>query len=605
MQKMTKDAEPQSDGSAPRSHLMRRLWAQFLSPYRGRLGLAFLFMVALAAAELGFVLLTEWIFSGLQPNENSRFHAAARDVMVWAPVFVIVLGLAQALFFYLSAITSQNIAVRTLRDLQRAMFGRITELDLAQSQDDGSGQLISRFTNDMTVLRESLTRAPNGVRDLVRLAGLVGALAFLDWVLFLSVLIIYPTIGLPITWLGKKIRQLGRSVQRQIGDMTGLLSETLRGQRMVKTYRLEEQERARLGEAFDERYTLLNRLIRIRAANEPVVTVIGAIAIAAIIGIAAFRIEAGFMTGADLVAFLVAMAMLSQPARGLGTLNSVVQEGLTALERVFDVLDRTPAISDDPDAKELSVPHGQPPEIVFDRISFGYGDGPAVIEDFSLTVPAGATVALVGPSGAGKSSVFNLIPRLYEAGSGDIMINGLPVRQMTIGSLRDHIALVSQDAVLFDVSAGENIGFGDLSASQPAIEAAARAAAADEFIAGLPEGYGSAVGEGGTNLSGGQRQRIALARAFLKDAPILLLDEATAALDAESERLIGEALIRLSEGRTTLVIAHRLATVRHADLICVMDKGRIVEQGTHDELVARGGLYARLAALQFREEVPA
>ncbi|MEM9233252.1 MAG: ABC transporter ATP-binding protein [Pseudomonadota bacterium] len=601
---MTLDPET-PPAASPRSHLARRLWRGFLSPYKGRLGLAFLFMVGLAAAELGFVLLTEWIFSGLQPGENARFAADAGTVMVWGPVLVVILGLAQASMFYLQAITSQNIAVRVLRDLQRAMFGRISELDLAQSQDDGSGQLISRFTNDMAVLRESLTRAPNGVRDLVRLVGLIGALAWLDWVLFLSVLLIYPTIGLPITWLGKRIRRLGRTVQQQIGDMTGLLSETLRGQRMVKTYRLEEMEQERLGNAFDHRYTLLNRLVRIRAANEPVITVIGAVAIAAIIGIAAFRISEGLMTGADLVAFLVAMAMLSQPARGLGTLNSVVQEGLSALERVFDVLDREPSIKDTKGARPLVLASARPPEIVFSNIHFGYGDGPSVIEDFSLTVPSGATVALVGPSGAGKSSVFNLIPRLYEADSGDITIDGCSVRDVTLGSLRDHIALVSQDAVLFDVSIAANIRFGDQGAGDEALEAAARAAAAHDFILEQPDGYASTVGEGGTNLSGGQRQRVALARAFLKDAPILLLDEATAALDSESERLIGEALTRLAKGRTTLVIAHRLATVRHADLICVMDKGRVVEQGTHDELVAQGGLYARLAALQFREEVPA
>ena len=299
------------------------------------------------------------------------------------------------------------------------------------------------------------------------------------------------------------------------------------------------------------------------------------------------------------------MAMLSQPARGLGTLNSVVQEGMSSLERVFDVLDREPEITDPPNAATLTVEPGTPPAISFRHVNFGYGGGPAVIEDFNLDVAPGTTTALVGPSGAGKSSVFNLIPRLYEARSGEVLIAGQPVSGVTLASLREQIALVSQEAVLFDVSIGENIRFGKLDATEDEIVAAAKAAAAHDFIEAMPEGYHSPVGEGGANLSGGQRQRVALARAFLKDAPILLLDEATAALDAESERLIGEALLRLSKGRTTLVIAHRLSTVRHADLICVMDKGRIVEQGRHDDLVAQGGLYARLAALQFREEVPA
>lgn len=582
--------------------MVRRLWAQFLAPYKGRIALAFLFMVLLALAEAAFVILTEWMFSGLDPNPNRRFEATTEQVMIWGPILVILLGLAQAGFFYLQALTAQNVAIRTLRDLQRAMFAKIGTLDLAQSADDGSGQLVSRFTNDMTILREGLTRGPNGLRDIVRLVGLVAILAYQDWVLFLSVLIIYPLVGFPVGWLGGKVRQIGRSVQQQIGDMTGLLSETLRGQRMVKTYQLEEYEQDRLGQTFEDRYQLLNRLIRIRAANEPIITVVGAIAIAAIIGIAAFRINAGLLSGPQLVSFLVGMAMLSQPARGLGTLNAVIQEGMSALERVFDVLDRTPTILDSAEATPLMITAQHPATVEFEDVSFGYDTGQPVIQNFSLTVPAGQTVALVGPSGAGKSSVFNLVPRLYDPISGQVKIAEHTLKDATLSSVRQAIAFVSQDAILFDDTIEANIRFGRQGASDEDVIAAAKAAAADRFIQDFPDGYKTRVGEGGTSLSGGQRQRIALARAFLKDAPILLLDEATAALDAESERLIEEALKALAQGRTTLVIAHRLSTVRHADLICVMDQGQIVEQGTHDELVRAGGLYAKLVSLQFREE---
>jgi subfamily B ATP-binding cassette protein MsbA len=374
---------------------------------------------------------------------------------------------------------------------------------------------------------------------------------------------------------------------------------------MVKTYRLEPYERTRMGEAFDERYTLLDRLIRIRAANEPIITVVGGVAIAVIIGIAAYRIDRGLLTGAELVSFLVGMAMLSQPARGLGTLNAVVQEGLSALERVFDVLDRQPTIVDRADAATPAWPRGQALPLRFERVSFAYQGGPPVLSAFDLSVAAGETVALVGPSGAGKSTVFNLVPRLYDPTDGRVLIADHDLRETRLGAVRDAIALVAQDAVLFDDTIEANIRFGRADASFVEVEAAARAAAAHDFITRLPGGYDAQVGDAGSQLSGGQRQRVALARAFLKDAPILLLDEATSALDAESERLIEMALRSLSRGRTTLIIAHRLATVRHADRIVVMDAGRIVEEGTHDELIARNGLYARLAALQFREAEPA
>ncbi|MEM6649716.1 MAG: ABC transporter ATP-binding protein [Pseudomonadota bacterium] len=583
------------------SSLLRRLWQGFLNRYRGRLGLAFLFMVGLAVTEAAFVLITEWIFSGFDPSPDRRFAVSPETVMIWGPILVIGLGSAQAFFFYLQQVASQNVAIRTLRDLQKAMFAEIGTFDLAQTADDGSGQLMSRFTNDMTILREGLTRAPNGVRDLVRLIGFAGILAYQDWVLFLSVLLIYPIVGVPITWIGGKIRRVARKVQQQIGDMTGLLSETLRGQRMVKTYQLEAYEADRLGSAFDDRYHLLNRLIKIRAANEPLITVVGAVAIAAIIGIAALRIDLGLLTGPELVSFLVGMALLSQPARGLGTLNAVIQEGLSALERVFDVLDREPAIMDCPQAANLSITKGSA-SIELKDVTFGYDPQTPVIENLSLKVPAGQTVALVGPSGAGKSSIFNLLPRLYDPQNGRILIADQDSREVTVASLRQAIGFVSQDAILFDDTVEANIRFGQLDAPPEAVVASATSAAAHDFIQGLPMGYQTHVGEGGGELSGGQRQRIALARAFLKNAPILLLDEATAALDAQSERLIEEALINLSKDRTTLVIAHRLSTIRHADLICVMDKGRIVEQGRHDELVTQNGLYARLVALQFRED---
>jgi subfamily B ATP-binding cassette protein MsbA len=596
--------------SASTGRMAWRLWRAFLWRHSGTLGLAVLAMIALAAAEAGLLAATQWVFAGLGQGREGAGPAAEvlgvaatpGRVMVWGPAALVALGVLQAGFFYAQAVLSQRAAIGTLRDMQHAMLARIHGLDLAQVTGEGAGPLVSRFTNDLTVLRETLTRAPNGLRDLIRLAALVGYLAYLDWVLFLTVLLVYPTVGLPIAWLGARVRRTAREVQAQVGDMTGVLTESLRGQRMVKTNRLERAEEARLGRAFDERRDLLMRLVHLKAANEPIVTVVGAVAIAAIIAVAAWRIGRGLLTGPELVTFLVGMALLSQPARSLGTLNAVLQEGLGSLERVFSVLDLKGTIGDRPGAAPLAL--SGPPSIRFEDVWFDYGGEP-VLRGVTLEVPAGKTVALVGPSGAGKSTLFGLVPRLFEPTRGRVTVEGQDTGSVTLASLRSAVGLVAQDAILFDESVADNIRYGRREADDDAVRQAAKDAAAAGFIDALPQDYGTRVGDAGGTLSGGQRQRVALARAFLQDPLILLLDEATSALDAVSERLVTEALERLSEGRTTLVIAHRLSTVRNADLIAVMDEGRVVETGTHDELIARGGLYARLAAAQLREGAPA
>lgn len=580
--------------------LLGRLWRDYMGRYWPKLVLAFFFMVVLALAEAGYALSTEWVFSAFG-QESGRFHATAQKIMFIGPLILFGLGTLNALALFFQALLSQGVAIAVLRDLQKAMFAKFLQYDFAQAREDGTGQLVSRFTNDMTVLRESLTRAPNALRDGVRLVTLLGLMIYFDWVLFLVILIIYPTIGLPITLIGKRLRRLAQSVQNQIGGMTGLLNESMAGARMVKTYQLESYEQARADAAFDERHDLLAKFIRYRAANEPLITLIGAFAVAIVIGVAAWRIVNGALDSAGLIGFIVTLAMLSQPARGLGTLNAVLQEGVAALARIFWVIDRDPEIKDAKQAKPLQWSQGQPPAIRFEGVSFSYDGETKALDDFSLSIPPGKIVALVGESGAGKSTLFNLLPRLYDIQSGSIHIGKQNIEQVTLESLRRAMALVSQEAILFEDSIANNIRFGDPEASQEAIEQAAKAAAADEFIKTFPHGYDNNVGEGGGSLSGGQRQRLSLARAFLKDAPILLLDEATSALDAESEARVQEALQRLTKGRTTLIIAHRLATVRMADCICVLDKGKLVEQGSHDELMAKDGLYARLARLQFRD----
>ncbi|MEM8985446.1 MAG: ABC transporter transmembrane domain-containing protein [Pseudomonadota bacterium] len=585
-----KEPDNATDTDATTLGLLLRLWRDWVRPYWRRLALAVVFMALFALSEAGFALGVEWLLETLGEGTTRALYLA--------PAVVVVLGLANAATMYIQQILTNSVAMGVIADFQKKMFAHLLGADFAQLTRGAPGGLVSRFTNDVNMTREMLVRAPNSaVRDVLRIVVLFGTMVYFDWLLALAVIVIYPVAGVPIERVGRYLRGASARVQSQLGDMTSLLTQSISGALMVKTYGLNAYEQTRADAAFDIRYRLVMKMIGSRALVEPIIMAIGAVAVAAVVAVAAWRINSDALTIERFAAFITALLLLAQPARSLGTLNAVFQEGLAAVQRIFELLDEPPAIVDVPEAKPLTVTDGR---VQFRNVSFSYdgADGPA-LQDFSLDIAPGATVALVGESGAGKSTVFNLLPRLYEPTSGEILIDGQAVGAARLASVRAASALVSQESILFNDTVRANIAFGKLTAGDAEIEAAARAAAADDFIRTLPEGYASDVGDRGGKLSGGQRQRIALARAILKDAKILLLDEATSALDAESERKVQEALERLKQGRTTIVIAHRLATVRDADLICVMDKGRIVEQGRHDALLAEGGLYARLCKLQF------
>ncbi len=572
--------------------LARRLWRDYLARYWPRLALALAAMAVYSGANAAIAFGVEWVFAGLSGSGDDP--APLGRVAAVGPLAIVGLGLVYAGALYAISRLNAGAALSALRDMQNDMFDKMTALDFAQLRGEVSGQFMARFTNDITVLRETLTRLSNGLRDALTFLGLCIAMLYFDAVLFAIVIVIYAAVGFFVARIGKLLRGASRQAQEQAGDLTALIGESVSGARMVKTYQIEPLERARASAAFDDRLSVLKKMAYARALNEPVIFIAGSVAVAIIIGVVAWRISSGATTFAEFTGFMTALLLLSQPARGLGTLNAVMQEGFGAFERMLSLIDAEPSIRNAPDAFDL--PPG-PGAIRFENVSFSYGDSKAV-EGVSLDIPAGKMAALVGASGAGKSTLMNLLPRLYEPTSGRILIDGEDITQATLRSLRARMALVSQEAVLFNMSALENIAFGRPGASRAEIIQAAENAAANDFIAQLPNAYDTVLGEGGANLSGGQRQRVALARAFLKDAPILLLDEATSALDAESEAKIQDALKRLTAGRTTLVIAHRLSTVKDADIIVVMDQGRIVETGTHDELVERQGAYARQAALQ-------
>ncbi|HUA53998.1 MAG TPA: ABC transporter ATP-binding protein [Candidatus Sulfotelmatobacter sp.] len=586
-----------ADSAAPAAstrRLLGRLVGDHVRRYTPRLALALVFMALAAGATATLAKLIEPVLDLVFTNHD---RAMLREVALVVLVVFAIKGLAA----YGEAVVMNGVGQRIVADLQAALFDRLIHADLAFFNDTPTGALISHFTNDANLLRGAVSSTLTGIgKDALTLVFLVGVMFYQDWLLALIAFFAFPTAFLPIARLGRRMRRVSTDVQLELGRFTTLLDQVFQGARHVKAYGMERYETTRAHELIERLYRLAFKAGKVRAASSPIMETLGGIAIVAVIVYGGAQVISGARTTGTFFSFITALLLAYEPVKRLANLNTSLQEGLAAAQRLFASLDVEPRIRDAADARPLVVTRG---EVRFERVSFAYRPGGAALDAVSLTVPAGKTAALVGPSGAGKSTILNLIARFYDVGAGRVLIDGQDVRGATLASLRGSVGLVAQEVGLFDDTVRANIAYGRLDATDAEIVAAARAAAAHDFIMALPEGYATPVGELGVKLSGGQRQRLAIARAMLKDAPILLLDEATSALDTESERQIQAALNQLMRGRTVLVIAHRLSTVIDADIIYVIEAGRVVEQGSHAELLARGGAYARLYALQFSDQV--
>ena len=574
-------------------HLISRLWTNYIWPQKRRLLLALLFMALLAATTAAYTFIVSYVIDEANnlTKENNTIKQAQSYAFSVLPLLIFITA-TSGLSNYLQRILNNSIALKAVTKMQKQMLKSTYNSDFGSFKQKKSGDIISKFTNDITVVSNALIRTmSNLIAAFLTIALTIAAMLYQNWQLSL-IMTVFIIAYWPILSISKRMRGDAQNVQDQIGKITSNLKESFNNMRIVKTYNLEILENRRLSKNFDARERLQMKLVTEQARVDPILEVLGGLAIAGVVIFGVYQISNETASAGSIAAVLTGLLILSPKLRALGTLNNVAQEGLAALTRIFTVIDEEANIQDTPDSQELIKLNG---EISFDNVYFKYPDGNLALKGVTLIARPGETVAIVGYSGSGKSTIMNLIPRLYDVQSGSVYIDGHDIKNIKIKNLRNNIALVSQEIILFNTTVADNLSYGNDSADMDDIIHAAKQADAHKFISELPFGYETLLGENGHGLSGGQKQRLSIARALLRDAPILLMDEATSAIDSFSEGTIKKSLKDFIINKTTIIISHRSNTVKNADRIYVLDNGNIVETGRHKDLIKkRSGVYSKL-----------
>jgi subfamily B ATP-binding cassette protein MsbA len=560
-----------------------------LQPYKKKLLIAMSAMVIVALFNAVQAYMVQPLLDKIFYEKNARWLTAL-------PLALLAVFFVKGVFYFFYSYLLEWVGQSVIKDLRNSIYAHLHDLSMNFFYKNSTGELVSRIMNDVAMLQGTVSHALIYIlRDLFSVTGLLAVIFYMDWRLALVSLIFIPMAAVPIVVFGKKFRRISSRYQQGMGEASNILNETIRGIRIVKAFCAEEQEKRRFAAKLQQLFDILMSETRFRSLSHPLIEFLGGIGMALIIWFGGNEVLKGHATPGTFMSFLTALVMLYEPVKGVSKLNSTIQSGMAGAARIFAMLDI------EPDIKEQAQPVILPPfrsAIEFRDVSFAYTPGELVLRNVSLKIAQGEVIAVVGPSGGGKSSLASLLPRFHDVSAGAVLIDGHDIRDLSLHSLRSQIAIVTQQTILFNDTVRSNIAYGSPQCSEEEIRRAADAAFALEFIEDFPDGFDTMIGESGVRLSGGQQQRIAIARAILNNAPILILDEATSALDTESERKVQQALDNLMKNRTTLVIAHRLSTIKNADRIIVMQDGRLAEEGSHDRLLALGGIYKGLHSMQ-------